>query len=149
MPLRMTTPVIAGMLMQGTSALPISLSLQDGPLRPRTFEMIGTIVLALVAAVLFGWAVGSARHHSDANKLVTGGAYKWLRHPMYLAFLAMLVATGFLASAGVKLLVAVVIYIAGSELRIATEEAELLDRFPGDYARYRLQTRWRYLPGLR
>jgi protein-S-isoprenylcysteine O-methyltransferase Ste14 len=31
--------------------------------------------------------------------LVIRGAYSWLRHPIYLAFLAMLLATGLIASA--------------------------------------------------
>ena len=148
-PFRMTTPAIAGMLMQGISPVPISLSLPDGPLRPGTFELLGAAVLAPVAAGLFAWAVGSTRGDGGARALVTGGAYRWLRHPMYLAFFAMLVATGLLASAGVRLLLAAAIYVAGSELRIASEEAELDERFPADYARYRLKTRWRYLPGLR
>jgi protein-S-isoprenylcysteine O-methyltransferase Ste14 len=81
--------------------------------------------------------------------LVTGGAYAWLRHPIYLAFLAMLIATGLLASASVQMIAAVILYVTGSELRIAAEESELSEKFPAEYARYRLKTRWRYLPGLR
>ena len=145
----MTAPVITGMLLQSTAALPITLSLSDGPLRPRTFELIGTLALAPLGAALFVWALWSVRSDAEAKRLVTGGAYAWLRHPMYLAFLAMLLATGLLASAGLKLVAATVLYLAGSELRIASEEAELRERFPADYAQYRLKTRWRYLPGLR
>ena len=81
--------------------------------------------------------------------MVTGGAYSWVRHPIYLAFLAMLVATGMLISSGVKLILPVLLYLAGSELRIASEEVELAKRFPDAYAMYRSRTRWRYLPGLR
>jgi protein-S-isoprenylcysteine O-methyltransferase Ste14 len=81
--------------------------------------------------------------------LATGGAYAWLRHPTYLAFLAMLIATGLVTSAGPKLVAAVILYLVGSELRIAYEETELAEKFPADYAQYRLRTRWRSLPGLR
>ena len=42
----------------------------------------------------------------------------------------------------------VLLYVIGSELRLAPEEAELADRYP-DYAAYRARTRFRYLPGIR
>ena len=148
-PARITTPALVGMLLQGTAALPITLSLKDAPLRPRAFELIGTLALAPLAVAIFGWAMRSVRSDADETTLVTGGAYGWLRHPAYLAFLAMLVATGLIASAGVTLIAACVLYVVGSELRIASEEAELEERFPVDYAKYRSKTRWRYLPGLR
>lgn len=146
---RMPMPVVIGMLLQSTAALPITLSLRDGPLRPRTFELIGTLVLAPLAAALFVWALLSVRSDAEPKALATQGAYAWLRHPIYLAFLAMLLATGFLTSAGVALAAATVLYVAGSELRIAAEEADLEERFPADYKKYRMKTRWRYLPGLR
>ena len=145
----MTMPVMVGMLLQSTAALPITLSLGDGPLRPRTFELMGTLALAPLAALLFTWALRSVRTDTETQTLVTGSAYAWLRHPMYLAFLAMLLATGLLASARLTLVIASALYLAGCELRIASEEAELHKKFPSDYEQYRLKTRWRYLPGLR
>jgi protein-S-isoprenylcysteine O-methyltransferase Ste14 len=148
-PIRITVPSVAGMLLQAASALPITLSLKEGPLRPGFFEVAATLALAPLTAVLFGWIVLSAGRDSGPTTLVTWGPYAWLRHPMYLAFLAMLVATGLIASAGVKLVAAIALYVLGSELRIAAEEHELEESFPGEYARYRLRTRWRYLPGIR
>jgi protein-S-isoprenylcysteine O-methyltransferase Ste14 len=144
-----TVPIIVGGLLQGLGAFTTTLSMGDGPLRPRTFELLGTLVLAPLAASLFVWALRTAPDKGEAETLVTGGAYAWLRHPMYLAFLAMLVATGLIVSAGLKLIASVVLYLAGSELRIASEEADLAEKFPADYSKYRLRTRWRYLPGLR
>jgi protein-S-isoprenylcysteine O-methyltransferase Ste14 len=120
----------------------------SGPLQPRTFELAGALVLAPLGAALFCWALGSVPR-GGADRLVTQGAYSWLRHPIYLAFLAMLVATGFLVAGGVKMIVPMILYLAGSELRIASEELELDEKFPEGYAVYRRQTRWRYLPGLR
>ena len=110
----MSMPAMIGMLLQSTAALPITLSLADGPLRPRTFELIGTLGLAPLAALLFTWALGSVRTDTETQMLVTAGAYAWLRHPMYLAFLAMLLATGLLASARLTLVIATVLYLAGS-----------------------------------
>jgi protein-S-isoprenylcysteine O-methyltransferase Ste14 len=148
-PAGMTTPVIVGTLLQSISALPITLFLRDGPLRPQVYELVGTLALAPFAAVLFGWAIWSLRSDTGAKTLITDGAYAWLRHPMYLAFLGMLVATGLLASAGAALVASIILYVVGSELRISSEEAELEAQFPADFAQYRLKTRWRYLPGLR
>ena len=145
-PIHLTTPAIVGTLLQAASALPITLFLNPGPLRPDAVALCATLVLTPFAAALFSWAVWSAPR---ANTLATGGAYARLRHPMYLAFLAMLLATGLLASAGLKLILAAGLYITGSEMRIASEEAELERRFPQEYPQYRAKTRWRYLPGLR
>ena len=144
-----SVPLLIGSLLQALALFAITGSMSSGPLRPRTFEMIGALVLAPLGAALFVWALRSVPRDADADTLVTGGAYAALRNPIYLAFLAMLVATGFLVSVGIKLILPVVLYLAGSELRIASEERELAEKFPDGYARYRNRTRWRYLPGLR
>jgi protein-S-isoprenylcysteine O-methyltransferase Ste14 len=144
-----TAPVLIGTLLQILAAFAITRSMGSGPLRPGTFELAGALVLAPLGAALFIWALRSVPQNADGNTLVTGGAYAWLRNPIYLAFLAMLVATGLLVSGGIKLILPVLLYLAGSELRIASEEAELAERFPESYASYRSRTRWRYLPGLR
>ncbi len=146
---RLTAPVVIGTLLQVAAAFAITGSMASGPLRPRRFEMVGVLILAPLGAALFAWALRSVPKDADANKLVTGGAYRWLRHPIYLAFLAMLVATGFVVSGGIKLVFPVILFLAGSELRIASEEEDLAEKFPDSYAEYRSRTRWRYLPGLR
>jgi len=141
--------VLIGTLLQVTAAFAITRSMKDGPLRPRTIELTGVLVLALLGAALFVWALKSVPRDADADTLVTSGAYAWLRHPIYLAFLAMLVATGLVLSAGIKLILPILLYVAGSELRIASEEEDLAGKFPEDYKEYRRRTRWRYIPGLR
>jgi protein-S-isoprenylcysteine O-methyltransferase Ste14 len=142
-------PIVVGTLLQIGSPLAITCCLSSGPLRPRPLELVGVLALALFAMALFVWALLSAPHKAGPESLVTGGVYAWIRHPIYLAFLAMLLATGLLVSVGPRLAVALVVYLAGSELRIASEEEELAERFPSEYERYRLRTRWRYLPGVR
>jgi protein-S-isoprenylcysteine O-methyltransferase Ste14 len=144
-----TAPVLIGTLLQVLAAIAVTRSMSSGPLQPRTFELAGALVLAPLGAALFVWALRSVPRDADGDTLVTGGAYSWLRNPIYLALLAMLVATGFLISDGIKLILPVLLYVAGSELRIASEEGELREKFREDYAMYQSRTRWRYLPGLR
>lgn len=144
-----TMPAIVGSLLQVLAAFPLTRSLPDGPMHPQIYERIGALILAPFGAALFTWAMQSIPKNAGVNTLVTKGAYAWLRHPIYLAFLAMLVATGLLISAGIKMILPLLLYLAGSEMRIASEESELAQKFPEDYAQYRSRTRWRYLPGLR
>ncbi len=141
--------VAVGALLQVAAVMTITFRLSDGPLRPKPFELAAAALLAPLGAVLFAWALLSALRHTGRNGLVTKGVYAWMRHPIYLAFLGMLLATGLLASAGLRLPLAVVIYLAGSELRITSEEEDLTRRFAAEYEQYRLRARWRYLPGLR
>ncbi len=130
-----------GTLLQLGAAVLVTRALPDEPLRPLPWELAG-MLLAPLSAWLFVWAqVPAAR--SDGG-LVTDAAYAWVRHPMYLAFLGLLLATGFAISARWLLLGAVGLYVAGTELRVAVEEAGL-----AGYADYRSRTRWAYLPGLR
>lgn len=129
-----------GTLLQLAAAAVVARGIPSGPLRPLTWELCG-MLLAPVSAWLFVWAQVPA---SRAEGLVTEGAYAWVRHPMYLAFLGLLLATGCAVSARWLLLASVTLYIAGTELRIGVEEAAL----PG-YDAYRARTRWAYLPGLR
>jgi protein-S-isoprenylcysteine O-methyltransferase Ste14 len=143
---KITVAGVIGSLLQVMAIYLVTRSMDAGPLHAGTVALAGALVLAPLGAVVFLWAVRSA---GDADALVTGGAYAWLRNPMYLAFLAMLVATGLLVSAGVKMIVPVLVYVVGSELRIASEEAELSGRFPEEYAEYKRRTRWRYLPWVR
>jgi protein-S-isoprenylcysteine O-methyltransferase Ste14 len=145
----MTAHELIGTVLQVLAAVAVTSSMASGPLRARTLELAGALVLAPAGAALFVWALRSAHRGADGDRLVTGGAYAWLRHPMYLAFFAMLMATGFLVSGGLRLILPVVLYVGGTELRIASEEAELAERFPEEYAQFRRRTRWRYLPGLR
>jgi len=144
-----TVPVIVGTLLQTAGASAITLSMGKGLLRPRKYELIGALVLAPLGAALFTWALRSARSNAETESLVTNGAYGWMRHPIYAAFLAMLLATGLLTSAGVRLVAATVLYLIGTEFRIGSEEATLAEKFSAGHAQYRLRTRWRYLPGLR
>lgn len=138
-----------GAALQIASAPIITFTLADGPLRPQPLELIGAFALSPLAIFLFIGALLSSRRNTTSNTLVTDGVYAWIRHPIYLAFLIMLIATGLMASARQRLVLAIVVYLAGSELRISGEEKELARTLGIPYEQYRIRTRWRYFPGLR
>lgn len=144
-----TMPGIIGTLLQGAALFVIVVPVAEGPLRPWRIELLAVLLLSPLAAWLFVWAQRSTARPNAGHTLVTAGAYAWLRHPIYLAFFLLLLATGCVVSAGLRLLIASACYIVGTELRVTSEEAELERKFPAGYAHYRQQTRWRYLPGLR
>jgi len=81
-PVRISMPTIVGTLLQCAAALAVTLSMGSGALRPSLFELIGALVLAPLASLVFVWAQFSVPHDASSGTLVTGGAYRWLRHPM-------------------------------------------------------------------
>ena len=144
---RLRVPVIVGTLLQCAAAVIMTRSIPEDVLLVGRGQLAGVLVLAPVGAAAFTWAMLAVK--LDTRGLVTHGCYRWLRHPIYLAFLAMLGATGLLVAPPNLLAAAVIIYLIGTEIRIASEEADLVERFPDDYPLYCRQTRWRYLPPLR
>ncbi len=84
----------------------------------------------------------------DDHELVRTGPYAIVRHPIYSSLLAMLVANCLLLTRGRWALVALVIYIAGTEIRVRSEERLLAARFPEEFAAYRRQVP-AYLPFVR
>lgn len=131
-----------GMLLQIAGVLVITVFLPAGPLAPSPFELGGALALAPAGALLYVATIAVGR----SGGLVTRGPFALVRHPMYLAFLLLLVSTAALAAAGWRTVAAIALYLAGSELRIAHEETALASP---TYEAYRRNIRWRYLPGLR
>ena len=79
------------------------------------------------------------------RRLITVGAYRWLRHPIYAGYL--IAHIGFLLSNFLlqNLVVLLVLYLA-QIVRIHREE-EILNDFPG-YSEYCKIVRYRLLPGI-
>jgi protein-S-isoprenylcysteine O-methyltransferase Ste14 len=72
------------------------------------------------------------------HELVTEGPYGIVRNPIYLGMFGLLIATGLAASRPWTLLIAVVVFLVGNQIRIRAEEKLLRESFGEqfeDYAR--------------
>jgi protein-S-isoprenylcysteine O-methyltransferase Ste14 len=101
------------------------------------------ILLFLWARVTFGWRSFHVVANPTAGGLVTGGPYRYLRHPIYAAICPIAlagVAEHMSWSAG---LCAGLVF-AGAMTRILCEEALVAARYP-EYAQYAAAT-WRMIP---
>jgi protein-S-isoprenylcysteine O-methyltransferase Ste14 len=82
---------------------------------------------------------------SGIESIVTGGIFSKIGHPLYLSLLGMNV--GIAISFGVMITSALALLtIIHWVLTAFKEEKELMKRFPGEYARYKQQVRWRMIP---
>ena len=84
----------------------------------------------------------------EDHELVRTGPYRWIRHPIYASMLGMLLATGFCWTWWPQLLASIVFFVAGTEVRIRSEERLLEARFQDSFRTYRSAT-WAYLPFVR
>lgn len=112
---------------------------------------LGVLVVAVVLLLAYAWLIWAIlvlrRNFSilpEVRALVTGGPYRWVRHPLYLGY-----AVTWLAGAwqsGSPLLMAVaVLSIVLFDRRAAMEERRLSAFVPA-YAAYMART-WRMIPG--
>jgi protein-S-isoprenylcysteine O-methyltransferase Ste14 len=79
---------------------------------------------------------------------VQSGAYRLVRHPIYASMLCMLLGTGFLIAPMPALLLALVFFLIGVEIRIRIEDALLAARFGEAFVEYRHRVP-AYLPFIR
>lgn len=117
---------------------------------------------ALTAIVIALWSVylawESARHLGRQwrikavvtadHQLVTTGPYSLVRHPIYLSLMGMALATALLMTSTQGLLLALVIYIAGTEIRVHAEDGILRQRFGAAFEDYEQRVK-AYLPFVR
>ncbi|CAN5322891.1 protein-S-isoprenylcysteine O-methyltransferase [soil metagenome] len=114
-------------------------------------QYVLNIALQLIAAAVGIWsawlAVSAIRELGkqwslqarvlDDHNLVTTGVYSMIRHPIYTAMLGMLVATGLVVSHWLALCTAIVIFLAGTKIRIHLEEKLLAEAFGEKFAAWR------------
>ncbi|MDD4877023.1 MAG: isoprenylcysteine carboxylmethyltransferase family protein [Dehalococcoidales bacterium] len=117
-------------------------------------RLLGAL-MAVVALLWFIWIHRSLGNNlslkisiKEEQELVTGGPYRWVRHPMYSAFYLLHLAVFFLTAnwfIGVTWLVGLTVIIL---LRVKREEAMLLAKFGNKYSAYMERT-GRFVPIVR
>ena len=100
------------------------------------------IVVCIVSLAALGRSLGLVPAHRG---LVTGGVYRFLRHPLYSSYV--IAELGYLVQSPRLWNVAVLAIVWACQVaRIASEE-KLLGGDPA-YRAYTVQTRWRLVPGV-
>jgi protein-S-isoprenylcysteine O-methyltransferase Ste14 len=82
------------------------------------------------------------------HELVKTGPYRFLRHPIYASILGMLLATGLVWTSWPMLVLALICYFAGTEIRVRAEDRLLAGRFEDSFTAYRSRVP-AYIPFLR
>jgi protein-S-isoprenylcysteine O-methyltransferase Ste14 len=118
-------------------------------------RLLPALLLGPIAALL-SWT--SVRHlgkqfrlHAglyDDHELVRTGPYALVRHPIYSSLLAMLLSSLLILTPWEWAAVALVLFIAGTEIRVHAEDRLLASRFGEEFAAYRAKTR-AYIPFVR
>lgn len=116
--------------------------------------VIAAYVIYLLGNSLAGWAINSnpffsaeSRLQTDrAQKVTSGGPYRFIRHPAYSAAFLLWITTGLMLESWWA---AVPGFLAGLMMVIRTvyEDRMLTAELPG-YAEYARQVRYRLVPGL-
>jgi protein-S-isoprenylcysteine O-methyltransferase Ste14 len=98
---------------------------------------LGSTYFCYVAARALGrhWALMA--RVIKGHQLVRTGPYAVVRNPIYLAMLGVVIATGLAFSYWQALVPAVVVYLAGTAIRIRAEEKLLGAAFGSEFADYR------------
>jgi protein-S-isoprenylcysteine O-methyltransferase Ste14 len=109
-------------------------------------DAVGLVLqgLAIVAGCLSLAALGRSLGLVPAHRgLVTSGAYRLLRHPLYASYV--LAGIGYLVQSPRLWNVAVLIVVWTCQVARIVSEEKLLGTDP-EYRAYALQTRWRVIP---
>jgi protein-S-isoprenylcysteine O-methyltransferase Ste14 len=109
---------------------------------------LAAIALAWMAVGNLGkqWRVDAGL--SADHQLVRSGAYRLVRHPIYLAMLCMLLMNLFMVGTLPGWPVAIVLALIGTEIRVRVEDKLLTERFGQEFSEWQKRVP-AYLPFLR
>jgi protein-S-isoprenylcysteine O-methyltransferase Ste14 len=97
---------------------------------------VGSVWLVLFAVRTLGKQWSLSAQVLEQHQLVTGGPYQMVRHPIYSGMLGLMISTGLAMSTIGALLVAIIIALYGTTLRIRSEERLLREQFGKDFDDY-------------
>jgi protein-S-isoprenylcysteine O-methyltransferase Ste14 len=117
--------------------------------------LVAAALLGIVGILIFWTAIQHLGRQFRINaglyedhQLVRSGPYSVVRHPIYASMLAMLLATMLVLTPWAFWPLALALFVAGTEIRVRSEEALLASRFGAAFEEYRRSTS-AYIPLLR
>lgn len=141
---------IAGIALQGVSYA-IVWTLRRPPFSPivsagKSAE-IALAILSMTVAIGSVWFCSAAvrtlgkqwsitARVLEGHKLITEGPYSVVRNPIYTGMFGMLLATGLAISHWLGLLIAIVVFAAGTAIRVHSEEKLLREAFLEEFESY-------------
>ena len=113
---------------------------------PRAAEVLLAILTVALAAASV-WLVNAASRRLgkqwalaarlvEGHDLITDGPYRWTRNPIYTGMFGLLLATGMAMSRWTTLLAASAVFVAGTLIRIHSEERLLRQAFGASFDEY-------------
>jgi protein-S-isoprenylcysteine O-methyltransferase Ste14 len=119
---------------------------------PEIWRVALSVTFMLLAAIL-SWTSARAlgnqwRFDAGLNAdhmLVRAGAYRMVRHPIYTSMFCMLLGVGFMTASLPVLLIAIVLFVIGTEIRVRIEDKLLGARFGDEFLEYQ-RTVGAYVP---
>ena len=110
----------------------------------------GLVLLGLLfaawARIHLGGNWSSTVTVKEGHTLITGGPYRWVRHPIYTGMLVALLGTALAIGAAYGFIAAALILL-GFVIKLMAEEERMRATFPGQYADYSRRTA-RLVPGV-
>jgi protein-S-isoprenylcysteine O-methyltransferase Ste14 len=112
----------------------------------KLFE-IGMAIITMVLAIGSVWFISAAvrtlgkqwslaARVLEGHNLITTGPYNVVRNPIYTGMFGMLLATGLAISHWIGLLIAVIVFVIGTMVRVRSEEKLLREAFGEEFAAY-------------
>jgi len=110
---------------------------------PQSWQMILAIVF-FALGILLSWTSTRALGRqwridaglSSDHELIMAGPYRFVRHPIYTSMLCVLLATGFVVTPLPLFLLAIVVFVFGTEIRVRIEDKLLASQFGDTFQRY-------------
>ncbi|MGI8991802.1 MAG: methyltransferase family protein [Bryobacteraceae bacterium] len=124
--------------------------------RPLSFWLILPAFAFGLASVACAWVSVAAlgkQWRVDAglnadHELVQSGPYRFVRHPIYASMLGIFLMAGLVLTSWLAFAAALLLFIAGAEIRVRIEDGLLLSRFNGAFEAWKKRVP-AYVPFLR
>jgi len=108
---------------------------------------VGSVVMVYRAVSTLGKQWAYAARIVEGHKLITGGPYRIVRHPIYAGMFGLLIASGLALGHWGRLLAAIALFLIGTLIRTNAEERLLRETFGKEYDDYARRVK-ALIPGI-